>query len=81
MKDIDKLYSQLQARCHKCNDLIHSVNLAKCKVDKNENQVILCLDCANKYKEEFRDLTKDEIIESMFMTLMGIFIFGKEEPK
>ena len=45
-KELDKIYSQLQARCAKCNNPITSIAQAKSKKDKDGNSVVLCLSCA-----------------------------------
>lgn len=78
-KNFDEIYEQLQARCVKCNTPIRSISQAKSKKDKDGNNVVLCLDCAEKYKEEYRDLTEEEIRESSLSVLLAMFVLGKNK--
>ena len=78
-KNFDEIYEQLQARCVKCNSPIKSVSQVKSKIDKNGNNVVLCLDCVEKYKEEYRDLTEEELRESGLSALLAMFVLGKNK--
>lgn len=76
-EEVDKIYSQLQARCAKCNNPITSIAQAKSKKDKDGNSVVLCLSCSEKCKNEYRDATEEEVRESALTVLLAMLTIGK----
>lgn len=78
-KNFDEIYEKLQAKCVKCNSLIKAISQAKSKIDKNGNNVVLCLDCVEKYKGEYRDLTEEELRECGLSAILAMFVLGKNK--
>ena len=71
MNELDKLYSCLNARCHECDKHVQSVYSAKVMIDKNGDKTILCLDCAEKHKNKYREQTEGELVA---MTILAMIL-------
>lgn len=74
-KELNKTFSQLQIRCCKCDKIFTRITDGKTMVDKDNKQVVVCLDCCEKYKDELRPLTEEEHLNNAlkFVLLYGIF--------
>ena len=81
MNELDKLYSSLNARCHECDKHFQSVYSAKVMIDKNGEKTILCLDCAEKYKNEYRMQTEEEIEEGALMAMVALAMILNKDIK
>lgn len=77
-KKLNEIYEQLQSRCVKCNTPINSISQAKLKKDKDGNNVVLCLDCVEKYKEEYRDFI-EELTERALWIIVAMLVLGKNK--
>lgn len=72
-EEYDRLYSQLQARCYKCDKVFTSVADGELRVGKDNKKVVLCWDCCEKHKDEYRKQTQEEMLQS---ALSWIFLMG-----
>lgn len=75
-KDLNKGIDQLQARCCKCDKIFTQITDGKRMVDKDNKQVVVCLDCCEKYKDELRPLTTEEILNNALELILLHGIFG-----
>lgn len=55
-EEYDKVFRQLQAKCSRCGNAIHSVDGAKILLDKDDKNVVVCNGCSEKYKEDYKPL-------------------------